>query len=124
MAPSKFDLESFRRSRRELMQASLAPPEERHRLERLPTGKNPDGFVVRLRRLPARRVAYIRVYRPYEGDMSGRRWRDCSPGPRLGASPMANGSDTNGMILKLSPWKSVATTWASKCRHHTWPTEK
>ena len=68
VAPRKFDVESFRRSRREMMQASLAPPEERHRLERLPTGKNPDGFAVRLRRLPARRVAYIRVHRPYEGD--------------------------------------------------------
>jgi AraC family transcriptional regulator len=66
--PSEFDVEGFRRSRREAMQASLTPPEGRHRLERLPTGKNPDGFAVTLRSLPARRVAYIRVHRPYEGD--------------------------------------------------------
>lgn len=66
--PRKFDVERFRRSNRKTMQASLTPPEERHRLERLPVGKNPDGFAVRLRNLPARRVAYIRVHQPYEGD--------------------------------------------------------
>jgi len=43
------------------MQVSLTPPGERHRLKRLPAGKNPDGFAVTLRKLPARRVAYIRV---------------------------------------------------------------
>jgi AraC family transcriptional regulator len=68
VAPSKFDVESFRRTRREAMQDSLTPPGERHRLARLPTGTNPDGFRVTLRNLPARRVAYIRVHHPYEGD--------------------------------------------------------
>ena len=68
VAPSGFDVESFRHSRRDAMQESLTPPDERHRLKRLPTGTNPDGFTVTLRRLPARRVAYIRVHRPYEGD--------------------------------------------------------
>ncbi len=38
------------------------------RLARCPAGSNPDGFTVRLRDLPARRVAYLRVFRPYEGD--------------------------------------------------------
>ncbi|MBA3548935.1 MAG: AraC family transcriptional regulator [Nannocystis sp.] len=66
--PRQFDVEGFRRARREAMQTSLTPPEERHRLERLPVGKNPDGFVVTLRTLPARRVAYIRVHDPYAGD--------------------------------------------------------
>jgi AraC family transcriptional regulator len=66
--PSRFDVERFRRSRREAMRESLTPPGERHRLERLPAGENPDGFAVTLRDLPARRVAYIRVHRPYEGD--------------------------------------------------------
>jgi AraC family transcriptional regulator len=68
VAPRRFDVDRFRRSRREAMQASLTSPEERHRLVRLPTGQNPDGFTVRLRKLPARRVAYIRVQRPYDGD--------------------------------------------------------
>ena len=66
--PSQFDVERFRRSGREAMRASLTPPDERHRLDRVPAGKNPDGFAVTLRNLPARRVAYIRVHRPYEGD--------------------------------------------------------
>lgn len=65
--PSRFDVERFRLSGRKAMQVSMTPPGERHRLRRLPAGKNPDGFAVTLRHLPARRVAYIRVHRPYEG---------------------------------------------------------
>ena len=68
MAPRNFDLAEFRRSRREKMQDALTPADERHRLERLPKGENPDGFAVRLRSVPPRRVAYIRVHRPYEAD--------------------------------------------------------
>lgn len=67
VAPSKFDLERFRRSGRDAMD-SLTPSGERHRLKRLPAGENPDGFAVTLRNIPARRVAYIRVHRPYESD--------------------------------------------------------
>jgi AraC family transcriptional regulator len=68
VAPSRFDVESFRLSGRKAMQVSMAPPDKRHKLKRLPAGKNPDGFAVTLRKLPARRAAYIRVHRPYEGD--------------------------------------------------------
>jgi AraC family transcriptional regulator len=68
VAPREFDVDAFRRSRREAMQASLAGADERHRLARLPNGTNPDEFAVTLRKLPARRVAYIRVHRPYEAD--------------------------------------------------------
>ena len=66
--PSEFDVKSFRLSRRKAMQESLTLPGERHRLARLPADDNPDGFAVALRKLPARRVAYIRVHRPYESD--------------------------------------------------------
>lgn len=66
--PSRFDVERFRLSGRKAMRLSQTPPGERHRLKRLPAGKNPDGFAVNLRNIPARRVAYIRVHRPYEGD--------------------------------------------------------
>jgi AraC family transcriptional regulator len=60
--PSAFDLDSYRDTRRgQLVDASG------HRLERLPAGENPDGFVVVLRDLPPRRVAYTRVTKPYEG---------------------------------------------------------
>lgn len=68
VAPSRFDVEHFRLSGRKAMQVSLTPPNERNRLKRLPAGKNPDGFAVTLRKLPARRVAYIRVHHPYEGN--------------------------------------------------------
>jgi AraC family transcriptional regulator len=68
VSPRQFDVERFRLSHRETMQASLTSPDKPHRLERLPRGENPDGFSVTLRNLPARRVAYLRVHRPYQGD--------------------------------------------------------
>jgi AraC family transcriptional regulator len=64
--PSVFDVERFRRARRDQMLDALVPA-DRNRLERLPAGENPDGFAVRLRELPARRVAYVRVLQPYGG---------------------------------------------------------
>jgi AraC family transcriptional regulator len=57
VSPRRFDVQGFRSSRREALQVA-----------RLPEGSNPDGFAVTLRNCPARRVAYIRVHRPYEGD--------------------------------------------------------
>ena len=64
--PSVFDVERFRRERRDGMIDALAP-DDRDRLARLPAGENPDGFLARLRDLPARRVAYLRVLQPYQG---------------------------------------------------------
>jgi AraC family transcriptional regulator len=61
--PSVFDVDHFRASRRGDMVDALG-----HCVARLPAGENPEGFAVRLRDLPARRVAYARVLRPYEGD--------------------------------------------------------
>jgi len=66
--PSAFDVQTLRRLRREQMVGALLPADQRHRLARLPPGQNPDGFVVRLRQVPARRVAYLRVFKPYEGE--------------------------------------------------------
>ena len=66
--PRAFDVEVFRRHRREKGLGSLEAPESGHRLTSLPKGENPDGFEVALRQLPARRVAYVRAHRPYEGD--------------------------------------------------------
>lgn len=66
--PRVFDVDHFRRSRRDEGLGTLMPPGERHRLQRLPKGENPDGFEARLRSLPGRRVAYIRVHQPYQGD--------------------------------------------------------
>lgn len=50
------------------MEAMIKPAGKDLQVDRLPGKDNPDGFRVRLRDVPARSVAYIRVARPYEGD--------------------------------------------------------
>lgn len=62
--PRAFDLERHRRDRRGQMMDSLP---DGSKLARLPQQTNPDGVTVRLRKLPERRVAYLRVFKPYEG---------------------------------------------------------
>jgi AraC family transcriptional regulator len=62
---SRFAVESFRAKRREEWRRAIADPRARNRLIRLKPGANPDGFSVRLRRLPRRTVAYIRVMDPF-----------------------------------------------------------
>jgi len=67
-APSVFDLEAFRNSRREDFERVLSSQDGGHRFTILPAGQNPDGpdeFDVQLRNLPARTVAYIRVLDPF-----------------------------------------------------------
>ena len=64
-APSVFDLDTFRSSRREEFDRVLSSQAGGHRFTTLPAGQNPDGFAVQLRDLPARTVAYIRVFDPY-----------------------------------------------------------
>ena len=59
--PSAFDVNVFRASRREEWQAVVAGADRRHLLDGLPAGENPDAFEARIRDLPARTVAYIRV---------------------------------------------------------------
>ncbi|MBV1860368.1 MAG: AraC family transcriptional regulator, partial [Nannocystaceae bacterium] len=63
--PRAFDVELFRKSRREQGLSTLVPPADQHRLQHLPKGSNPDGFEIRLRPLEERTVAYIRVHQPY-----------------------------------------------------------
>jgi len=63
--PSAFDLETFRRTRRDEFERVLSSAEDGPRLRRLPVGANPDGFEVTLRDLPRRTVAYVRVLNPY-----------------------------------------------------------
>ena len=70
LPPSVFDIEVFRAERRDEWQTAITDPEQRHMLDRLPVGANPDGFEVELRQLPARCVAYIRVKDPYR-DVKG-----------------------------------------------------
>ena len=65
-APSAFDLEHFRATKRQEFADAMASHENGPDLGRLPAGQNPDGFAVTMRDLPARTVAYIRVLDPYQ----------------------------------------------------------
>ena len=63
--PTRFDLETFRNTRREDFERILSSQAGSPRVAALRAGENPDGFEVTLRDLPARTVAYIRVFDPY-----------------------------------------------------------
>jgi AraC family transcriptional regulator len=65
--PSAFDVGAWRRTHGAELEALVARATQRSHVERLPPRHNPDGFRVRIRELPARTVAYIRVDRPYQG---------------------------------------------------------
>jgi len=67
-APSAFDIRQWRDAHGAELQAMLPGPAARFHLDRLPAAHNPDGFKVKIRNLPARTVAYIRVRNPYRGD--------------------------------------------------------
>lgn len=66
-APSAFDLRAWREAHRAELEAMVPRTSDRLHIRRLPAGQNPDGFRVKIRDLPARTVAYIRVNNPYEG---------------------------------------------------------
>lgn len=70
--PSAFDLETFRRSRRDEFDRILSSRAGPSALAMPAASDNPDGFDVKLRDLPARKVAYLRVFDPYrEGSVQG-----------------------------------------------------
>jgi AraC family transcriptional regulator len=79
-APSAFDIKGWRAAHGAELQATVPEPahstssgqDGRLHLDRLPPARNPDGFKVRIRDLPARTVAYIRVLDPYRGDAVAR----------------------------------------------------
>lgn len=62
VSPRAFDVEVLRRERRAQFLSALPGGDP---LASLPPGDDADGFVARVRTLPARRVAYLRVFRPY-----------------------------------------------------------
>jgi AraC family transcriptional regulator len=66
--PSSFDLGAWRRACGAELEATVEQATRLPHLERLPPRHNPDSFRVKLRDLPARTVAYIRVDKPYQGD--------------------------------------------------------
>jgi AraC family transcriptional regulator len=63
--PSAFDLQSFRDTRRNEMERILSGQIGSAHILSLPAGQNPDGFQAKVRELPARSVAYIRVLEPF-----------------------------------------------------------
>ena len=65
VAPSDFDVQHLRDSRREEFEGILKSFENGPQLDRLPAGENPDGFEAQLRNIPPCTVAYIRVTDPY-----------------------------------------------------------
>lgn len=65
--PSTFDMDSWRKSHRDDLEALVDGESERLHLRRLAASRNPDRFRVKIRALPARHVAYIRVANPYQG---------------------------------------------------------
>ena len=74
-APSAFDITAWREAHGAELQAMVPEPGRstrrqgrRFHVSRLPSAQNPDGFTVKIRDLPARTVAYIRVRNPYRGD--------------------------------------------------------
>lgn len=62
VAARSFDVEAWRTQHRANLEAPMP------RVDRLPTRSNPDRFSVRIRELPARTVAYIRVHNPYKSE--------------------------------------------------------
>jgi AraC family transcriptional regulator len=65
LPPSILDIEAFRDSRREELDRVLSSQAGPSCVMTLPAGENPDGFEVAVRALPARTVAYLRVFEPY-----------------------------------------------------------
>lgn len=82
ISPSQFDVELFREKQRDTWQSVIESPNQRYQLNPLAPGENPDEFQVRLRTLPARTVAYLRIadsFREnvvYEGAMNMVRWAE------------------------------------------------
>ena len=98
--PRAFDLERFRRDRRDQMMSALP---QGYRLDRLPTKSNPDGFTVRLRDLPPRRVAYCAS--SSRTRQTAYHWLRlaCSRGRENTTSRAASGLGTSGRIRRSSP---------------------
>lgn len=66
VAPSRFDLAAWHAKHGEL--SDVAKTDKPTRLDKPRSRANPDQFQVRIRNLPPRTVAYIRVSNPYQGD--------------------------------------------------------
>jgi AraC family transcriptional regulator len=66
--PSAFDIRAWREAHGDKLNAIVEPATELPHIDRLPPRQNPDSFRVKIRDLPSRTVAYIRVDKPYRGN--------------------------------------------------------
>lgn len=66
--PRAFDIAAWRERHAAALLGTMPVLARSHHLTKLPPQQNPDGFRVRIRDLPARTVAYIRVRKPYQGN--------------------------------------------------------
>jgi AraC family transcriptional regulator len=66
--PSSFDIKAWREAHGEVLDAIVDQAAQLPHIDRLPPRHNPDAFKVKIRDLPARTVAYIRVDKPYRGN--------------------------------------------------------
>ena len=68
VSPRSFDLTAWRQAHADELEALVGQAATLPHIDRLPPRNNPDSFRVKIRDLPSRTVAYIRVDRPYQGD--------------------------------------------------------
>ena len=113
--PSAFDLNQWRDANRAELVATLPESVKRLHIDGLPARQNPDGFKVRIRDLPARTVAYIRVRNPYRGNAVAK-LPPCasSTGPNASHWQTASGSGTSGTTRRSFRSRTVSITLPSK----------
>ena len=108
--PSSFELGAWRRTHGAELEAIVEQAAPRPHVERLPPRRNPDSFRVRIRELPARTVAYIRVDRPYQGDRAMKAvWRLLAWAERNGVA--------DGQWLGYQ-WDNPEITSLEDCRYY------
>ncbi len=66
--PRSFDIKAWREAHGDQLNAIVEQAARPAHIDRLPPRHNPDAFRVKIRDLPSRTVAYIRVDKPYQGN--------------------------------------------------------
>ena len=66
--PRSFDIKAWRESHGDQLNVIVEQAARPAHIDRLPPRLNPDAFRVKIRDLPSRTVAYIRVDKPYQGN--------------------------------------------------------
>jgi AraC family transcriptional regulator len=108
--PSSFNVAGWRRAHGTELEAMVEQATAHPHVQRLPPRHNPDSFQVRIRDLPARTVAYIRVDRSYEDDRAMKAVR------RLLAWAERNGL-ADGQWLGYQ-WDNPEITSLEDCRYY------